>query len=64
MSGEFIHRHHDELRTKLYNLDEEAFPESHLKFVGVMRGTKTVIDNVSDNAIIGAWTKAKDVRLL
>ena len=35
-----------------------------LKFVGVMRGTKKVLDNVSDKAINGAWTKAKDVRLL
>ena len=50
------------------NFQPRCATEKHspipLKIVGVMRGTKTIVDSVSDNAINGAWTKAKGVRLL
>ena len=48
MSGEFIYRHHEEHRLKLYDPDNETFPIP-LKYVDVMRQTQTSIKRCSLN---------------
>ena len=40
MSGELIHRHHEERRLKFYDQDNETFPIP-LEYVDVMRQTLT-----------------------
>ena len=44
MSGEFINRHHEELRLEFYDPDNEAFPIP-LRYVDVMGQTQTSITN-------------------
>ena len=58
MSREFIQRHDDELRTMLYNPDEQAFPDP-IEIRRRDERNKKVVDNVSDKAINGAWTRPK-----
>ena len=43
MSGNFIYRHHDEPRVKLYSPREESFPIP-LKYIDVSRTTHTNLD--------------------
>ena len=62
VSGEFIFRHHEELRLKLYGTENETFPIP-LKYVDVMRQTHTSICNVSEHIINGLCTEAKEVNL-
>ena len=62
MSGEFIYRLHEDLRTKLCDPHEKTFPIP-LKYVSVMRLTKTdIFDNVSQNSF-NARTEAKGFNL-
>ena len=62
MSGEFIHRHHEELRLKFYDPDNETFPIP-LKNVNVMRQTQTKKKNVSEHTINDTCFEAKGVTL-
>ena len=62
MSGDSIYRHREELRLELYTPDNEALPIP-LKYVAVMRRTRSTIDNVSENVIHDNWTEAIDVDL-
>ena len=62
MSGDSIYRHHEEPRLELYTSDNEALPVP-LKYVAVMRRTRSTIDDVSENVIHDMWTEAKDVNL-
>ena len=61
-SGVFIYRHHEELRLKFYDSDNETFPIP-LKYVDVMRETQNNINNVSEHLINDLWTEAKRVTL-
>ena len=62
MGGDFIYRHREELRLELNTPDNEALPIP-LKYVAVMRRTRSTIDNVSENVIHDNWTEAMDVNL-
>ena len=62
LSGDFIFRHRGEPRTRQYDPEEEPLPIP-LKYVDVMRRTKTYIDSVSGHVINDMWTEAKDVDL-
>ena len=62
MSGEFIRRHHEELRLKFYDPDNETFPIP-LEYVDVMRQTQTNINHVSEHTINDSCFEAKGVTL-
>ena len=54
MSGNFIYRHHVELRVKLYSPREESFPTS-LKYIDVTRTTHTNLDVKQEKRIDDYW---------
>ena len=54
MSGNFIYRHHVELRVKLYSPREESFPIP-LKYIDVIRTTHTNLDVKQEKRIDDYW---------
>ena len=54
MSGNFIYRHHVELRVKLYSPREESFPIPH-KYIDVSRTTHTNLDVKQERRIDDYW---------
>ena len=54
MSGNFIYRHHDEPRVKLYSPREESFPNP-LKYIDVSRTTHTNLDVKQEKRIDDYW---------
>ena len=54
MSGNFIYRHHDEPRVKLYSPREESFPIP-LKYIDVSRTTHTNLDVMQESRIDDYW---------
>ena len=50
MSGNFLYRHHDEPRVKLYSAREESFPIP-LKYIDVSRTTRTNLDVMQERRI-------------
>ena len=54
ISGNCIHRHHVELRVKLYVPREESFPIP-LKYIDVTRTTDTSLDVTLENSIDDYW---------
>ena len=54
MSGNFIYRHHAELRVKHYLSREESFPIP-LKYIDVSRTTHTNLDVKQEKRIDGYW---------
>ena len=56
MIGEFFYRHHEELRLKLYDTENDTFPIP-LKYVDRVRQTQTSIYN--EHIINGLWPEAK-----
>ena len=54
MSGNFIYRHHDEPRVKLYSSREESFPIP-LKYIDVSRTTQTNLDVMQEGGIDDYW---------
>ena len=54
MSGNFIYRHHVELRVKLYSPREESFPIP-LKYIDVSRTTHTNLDVKQERRIDDYW---------
>ena len=57
-----IYRHHEELRLKLCDTDNETFPIP-VKYADVKRQTQTSIKNVCENIINELWTEGKGVTL-
>ena len=62
MRGDFLHRHREEPRLELYTPDNEALP-IQLKYVAVMRRTRSTVGNVSEDVIHDIRTEAMDVDL-
>ena len=62
MDGVLVYRHHEELRSKLYDPDNATF-QIPLKRLDVMRQTQTRIKNVSGNTTNDMWIEAKGVNL-
>ena len=62
MSGAFIHRKHEKHRSKLYIPNEETFLIP-LKYVDVMRQTRTSKDNASEHTLNGYWHEGSDLAL-
>ena len=54
MSGNFIYRHHVELRVKLYSPREESFPIP-VKYIDVSRTTHTNLDVKQEKRIDDHW---------
>ena len=54
MSGNFIYRHHVELRVKLYSPREESFPIP-LKYIDVSGTTRTNLDVKQEKRIDDHW---------
>ena len=54
MSGNFIYRHHVELRVKLHSPREESFPIP-LKYIDVSRTTHTNLDVKQESRIDDYW---------
>ena len=54
MSGNFIYRHHVEIRVKLYSPREESFPIP-LKYIDVSRTTHTKLDVKQEKRIDDYW---------
>ena len=54
MSGNFIHRHHDEPRVKLHSPREESFPIP-LKYIDVSRTTQANLDVMQESRIDDHW---------
>ena len=54
LSGNFIYRHHVELRVKLYSLREESFPIP-LKYIDESRTTHTNLDVKQEKRIDDYW---------
>ena len=54
MSGNFIYRHHDEPRVKLYSPREESFPIP-LKYIDVSRTTHTNLDVKQEKRMDDYW---------
>ena len=62
MRGDSIYRHREEPRLELCTPENEALPIP-LKYVAVMRRTRSTVDNVSENVIHDIWPEAEDVNL-
>ena len=54
ISGNFIYRHHDEPRVKLYSPREESFPIP-LKYIDVSRTTHINLDVMQESPIDDYW---------
>ena len=54
MSGNFIYRHHVELRVKIYSPREESFPIP-LKYIDVSRTTHANLDVKQEKRIDDSW---------
>ena len=54
MSGNFIYRHHVDLRVKLYSSREESFPFPR-KYIDVSRTTHTNMDVKQEKRIDDYW---------
>ena len=54
ISGDFIYRHHVELRVKLYVPTEESFPIS-LIYIVVTRTTNTTLDVMLEKSVDDGW---------
>ena len=59
MSEDFIWRHHEEPRLKLYDPEINHF-RSSWKYAEVMRQSQTSINNVSEHIINELWTEVKE----
>ena len=62
ISGDFIYRHHLELRVKLYVPREETFPIP-LTYIDVTRTTDTTLDVMSKKRIEDYWNVGGDKEL-
>ena len=60
MAGNFIFRHHVELRVKLYSLREESFPIP-LKYIDVSRTTHTNLDVKHDASMITGISMVQEI---
>ena len=62
MTGDFIYGHHEVHRSLLYVPYETTLP-SPMKYVHVMRQTKTSIDNASEHTPNDSWIAESEVLL-
>ena len=62
ISGDFIYRHHVELRVKLYVPKEESFP-TPLQYIDVTRTTHTSLDVLLEKHIEDYWNVDGDREL-